>query len=101
MEKPYRSNVMSVDCQASGNKFKIFAQTDLPGCDAYRWLPLWIEYLEEVIYKHPLGPDDYVFPAMGANGLVQRGEHITHDTVQKWWIINFSNALLEKAYVPF
>src|ERR1700677_1675604 len=53
MEKPYGSNVMSVDCQASGNKFKIFAQPDLLGCDAYRWLPLWIEYLDVMIRQNP------------------------------------------------
>lgn len=68
-----------------GNKFKIFAQPDLPtACDAYHWLPTWIEYLESVIYKRTLEPEDYIFPAMGATGLVQRGECISQDTVQKW-----------------
>ncbi|KAF8142208.1 hypothetical protein K438DRAFT_1500939, partial [Mycena galopus ATCC 62051] len=31
-----------------------------------------------------LQPDDYIFPAIGANGIVQTGENITHDDVQQW-----------------
>ena len=31
-----------------------------------------------------MGPDDCVFPAMGANGIVQPREQLSHDVVQKW-----------------
>ncbi|KAJ7711154.1 hypothetical protein B0H14DRAFT_2645883 [Mycena olivaceomarginata] len=44
----------------------------------------WVKYLEEDIYGRTLQPDDYIFPAIGANGIVQTGEHISHDDVQKW-----------------
>ncbi|KAJ7850505.1 hypothetical protein B0H14DRAFT_2355646 [Mycena olivaceomarginata] len=44
----------------------------------------WVKYLEEDIYGHPLQPDSYIFPATGANGIVQTGEHISHEDVQKW-----------------
>jgi hypothetical protein len=56
----------------------------LPACDAFRWLTLWIRYLETVHYGRPLDLEDYIFPAMGANGIVQPREHISHDTVQSW-----------------
>ncbi|KAJ7814603.1 hypothetical protein B0H14DRAFT_2604000 [Mycena olivaceomarginata] len=65
-------------------KYKICSQPDLPACDAHHWLPLWRKYLQEVIYHRPLGPEDYIFPAIGANGIVQVGEHVSHDDVQKW-----------------
>ena len=67
-----------------GNHYKLFAQPELPACDAFRWLTLWIQFLESVHYGHPLNPDDYIFPAMGANGVVQPQEHVSHDTVQNW-----------------
>ncbi|KAI6000188.1 hypothetical protein F5J12DRAFT_724203, partial [Pisolithus orientalis] len=31
-----------------------------------------------------LDPDDNVFPAMGANGVVQPCEPISHDAMQQW-----------------
>ncbi|KIJ12020.1 hypothetical protein PAXINDRAFT_32889, partial [Paxillus involutus ATCC 200175] len=33
---------------------------------------------------HTLEPDDWVFPAMGANGVVQPREQLSNDTVHKW-----------------
>jgi hypothetical protein len=44
---------------------------------------MWINFLESHHYGRPLEPEDYVFPAMGANGVVQPREHISHDTVQQ------------------
>ncbi|KAJ6619323.1 hypothetical protein B0H10DRAFT_1793614 [Mycena sp. CBHHK59/15] len=44
----------------------------------------WKKYLEEEIYGRPLEPEDYIFPAIGVNGFVKIGEHISHDNVQKW-----------------
>ncbi|KAJ7938668.1 hypothetical protein B0H13DRAFT_1851256 [Mycena leptocephala] len=64
--------------------FEICPRPDLPACDAYHWLPLWWKYLQEVIYRRQLRPDDYIFLAIGANGVSQVGEHVSHDNVQKW-----------------
>ncbi|KAI6141442.1 hypothetical protein BKA82DRAFT_3986196 [Pisolithus tinctorius] len=66
------------------NRYKIFPQPELPGADCFLWLPLWVHWLERVHYQQPLDPDDNVFPAMGANGVVQPREPISHDTVQQW-----------------
>ncbi|EGN92008.1 hypothetical protein SERLA73DRAFT_66490, partial [Serpula lacrymans var. lacrymans S7.3] len=32
---------------------------------------------------HSLKADNFVFPAIGANGVIHPGEHITQDMVQK------------------
>ncbi|KAK6984285.1 hypothetical protein R3P38DRAFT_3410020 [Favolaschia claudopus] len=84
--KGWQKRVNKTDKEADlrSGKFKICAQPDLPACDSFTWMTRWVKYLEEDIYKCPLNPDDYIFPATGANGIVQTGEHISHDDVQKW-----------------
>lgn len=67
-----------------GGRYKICAQPDLPACDAYHWLWKWRQHLQDEVYQRPLLPDDYIFPAIGANGIVQTGEHLSHDDVNKW-----------------
>ncbi|KAJ7192757.1 hypothetical protein GGX14DRAFT_528316 [Mycena pura] len=77
-------NKAQKEADLRSGKYKISSQPNLPACDAYHWLPLWRRYLQEVVYCRPLAPDDYIFPAVGANGVVQVGEHVSHDDVQKW-----------------
>ncbi|KAJ7742394.1 hypothetical protein B0H14DRAFT_2407147, partial [Mycena olivaceomarginata] len=79
-----RINKTQTEADLRSGKFKIRAQPDLPACDAFNRMTRWVKYLEEDIYGRTLQPDDYIFPAIGANGIVQTGEHISHDDVQKW-----------------
>lgn len=55
----------------------------MPACNAYRHLTEWLDCLQD-IYERPLEGEDYVFPAMGANGIIHPSEPISHDTIQKW-----------------
>ena len=66
------------------NKFKLFPQPNIHSCDAFYWLNLWIKFLKTQHYGHPLKPDDFIFPSMGANGVVYPLEHIADDMVQDW-----------------
>ncbi|KAG1901248.1 uncharacterized protein F5891DRAFT_1144993 [Suillus fuscotomentosus] len=66
------------------NQYKLYPQPDLPGCDCFFWLLLWLTFLEVAHYGRKLEPEDYIFPAIGANGIVHCGEPISHDTVQAW-----------------
>ncbi|KAG1906357.1 uncharacterized protein F5891DRAFT_1138182 [Suillus fuscotomentosus] len=66
------------------NRYKLYPQPDLPGCDCFFWLLLWLTFLEVAHYGRKLEPEDYIFPAIGANGIVHCGEPISHDTVQAW-----------------
>ncbi|KIM35710.1 hypothetical protein M413DRAFT_55263, partial [Hebeloma cylindrosporum] len=66
------------------NIFHLYDRPDLGACNAYRWLNEWISFLEDEIYKRPLDPDDYIFPAMGVNGIVHPRELMSHETVQKY-----------------
>lgn len=80
-----------------GNHYKLFAQPELPACDAFRWLTLWVTYLETQHYGRPLDPEDYIFPTMGANGVVQPQEHVSHDTIQAWINEATTGAGIQKA----
>ncbi|KAF8133155.1 hypothetical protein K438DRAFT_1787671 [Mycena galopus ATCC 62051] len=80
-----RINKTQKEADLRNGKFKICAQPDFPeACDAFKRMTRWVKYLEEDIYGRTLESDDYIFPAIGANGIVQTGEHISHDNVQKW-----------------
>ncbi|KAK6980603.1 hypothetical protein R3P38DRAFT_3235499 [Favolaschia claudopus] len=87
--------------EPTGGKFKICAQSGLPACDSFSWMTRWVKYLEQEIYQRPLKPEDYIFPATGANGIVQTGEHISHDDVQKWITEFASGADLPRANGTF
>jgi integrase len=40
--------------------------------------------LKHIHYNGKLEPDDFIFPAIGSNGIIHHGEHISHDAVQAW-----------------
>jgi len=71
-------------CFPAGNHYKVYPQPELPGADCFLWLMLWICWLKQVHYQCPLAPDDPIFPAMGANGIVQPCLAVSSDTVQQW-----------------
>ncbi|KAG2140603.1 hypothetical protein DEU56DRAFT_734911 [Suillus clintonianus] len=66
------------------NHYKIYPRPDILACDNFFWTLVWIKWLEHFHYGHSLQPNDFIFPAMGASGVVQPGQPISHDTVQKW-----------------
>ena len=79
-----KGSICSREPLIPANKFKLFPQPDLPACDAFHWLKLWISFLETQHYGRPLEPDDFIFPSMGANGVVYPLKHVSHDAVQDW-----------------
>lgn len=67
-----------------GNHYQLYPQPHLPASDAFLWLSVWMRWLEVYHYARELEPDDCIFPSMGANGVVQPREQLSHDAVQKW-----------------
>jgi hypothetical protein len=67
-----------------GNHYQLYPQPQLLASDSFLWLSVWMRWLEVYHYGRELHPDDFVFPSMGANGVVQPREPLSHDTVQKW-----------------
>ena len=67
----------------AANHYQIFPRPDLTSCDAFFWLLTWIRWVEYVHLGRPMADEDFVFPAVGANGVIQPGELLTSDSVQK------------------
>ncbi|KAG2104313.1 uncharacterized protein F5147DRAFT_638301 [Suillus discolor] len=84
--KGWQKRVDKGICEADlrSNHYKIFPRPDMPSCDSFIWMLLWIKWLEFFHYGRTLGPNDFIFPSMGANGIMQPGQPLSHDTVQKW-----------------
>ena len=64
----------------TGNRYNIYKQ-DVYAMDMYTHLPLWIKVLETELGR-PLEDDDYIFPFIGSNGLINPKQPIKHDAVQ-------------------
>jgi integrase len=74
----------------AANHYKIYPRPNMPACDNFFWMLVWIKWLQSFHYGRTLQLNDFIFPAMSANGVVHPGQPISHDTVQKW--INESTA---------
>jgi hypothetical protein len=74
---------MSADHLILGNVYNIYPQSDLPHMDVYVCLKLWVDFLESKVYNQPLDPNDYIFPSLGSNGRVNRGQPVSKDAVQE------------------
>ncbi|KAG1858189.1 hypothetical protein F4604DRAFT_1685051 [Suillus subluteus] len=66
------------------NHYKIYPHPDAPACDSFFWTMIWIKWHKSFHYGHTLQPNNFLFPAMSANGIVHPGQPIFHDTIQKW-----------------
>ncbi|KIJ40152.1 hypothetical protein M422DRAFT_256981 [Sphaerobolus stellatus SS14] len=67
-----------------GHNYEVHDQPESPGINMYFHFLRWLEFLELYIYRRALQPEDYVFPAIRANGVAKPGTPIPHDTIQKW-----------------
>jgi hypothetical protein len=66
-----------------GNEYEIYAQPKTPDVCMYTHFPVWIRFLQVVLLKRPLQPNEFVFPRIGANGIVYPHDEMSHDAVQK------------------
>ena len=67
-----------------GHEYQIFPQPEHPNIDMYSHFLYWLKFLQNYIYHRALGDDDYIFPAIGSNGVAHIGNPVPHNTIQKW-----------------
>ncbi|KAF8520959.1 hypothetical protein BU17DRAFT_46168, partial [Hysterangium stoloniferum] len=67
-----------------GHKYHIYEQPENPNIDMHFHFLQWLQFSNQFIYHRPLEVDDYIFPAIGSNGIAQIETPIPHDTIQKW-----------------
>ncbi len=64
----------------AGNTYNIYKQ-DAHAMDMYTHLLHWLEILKFELGR-PLGDDDYIFPFIGNNGIINPKQAIQHQFVQ-------------------
>ena len=62
----------------------MYLQPNLTSCNCFYWLMLWISFVKLVHYCRPMDLDDYIFPVMGAAGIIQPHALLSHNAVQNW-----------------
>ncbi|KAI6002511.1 hypothetical protein EDC04DRAFT_2908510 [Pisolithus marmoratus] len=68
-----------------GNHYQVYPRPDMgKACDAFVRLLFWMRWVEVVHLGRLMAEDDFLFPAVGANGVLQPGEPLSHDMVQRW-----------------
>ncbi|KAH9830800.1 uncharacterized protein C8Q71DRAFT_842312 [Rhodofomes roseus] len=72
-----------LETELEGNTFHIYNQPHLSAANMFHHLPVWLNYLERFHYLRPLCDEEYLFPVIGPNGIIQPHLPVSHDTVQK------------------
>jgi integrase len=68
----------------SGHTYNVYPRPNNPAIDLYTHMWNWKEFYETHLLGRKLKPDDYIFPSLGANGLVAHPHiPISSDIVQK------------------
>ncbi|KAL4065526.1 hypothetical protein V8B97DRAFT_2025782 [Scleroderma yunnanense] len=81
-QKKVDKGFREIDLQS--NCYKIYPQPDLTSCDLFFWLMVWVRWLEYVHLGWAMVDRDFIFPVIGANGIVKPCEQLSQDAVQKW-----------------
>ncbi|KAF8521078.1 hypothetical protein BU17DRAFT_46090, partial [Hysterangium stoloniferum] len=64
--------------------YEIYPHPELPSVDMDQHMHNWISFLESHVYGQILQSEDFLFPSVGSNGIVQPGSFMSHDVVQIW-----------------
>ncbi|KAI6035401.1 hypothetical protein F5J12DRAFT_924235 [Pisolithus orientalis] len=73
------------EADLQSNRYKIYPRPDMgKACDTLLHLVSWMKWVELVHLGRPMTEEDFLFPAIGTNGVLQPGEPLSHDTIQKW-----------------
>ncbi|KAL4080479.1 hypothetical protein J3A83DRAFT_4421993 [Scleroderma citrinum] len=82
-QRKLEKGVREIDLHS--NQYKIYPCPDMGvACDTFRWLLLWVKWVEYIHLGHSMAKGDFLFPAVGTNGILQPGIPLSHDTVQRW-----------------
>ncbi|KAF8509080.1 hypothetical protein BU17DRAFT_70598 [Hysterangium stoloniferum] len=66
------------------HEYHIYEQPENPNIDMHFHFLRWFQFSNQFIYHCLLEVDDYIFPAIGSNGIARIETPIPHDTIQKW-----------------
>ncbi|GJJ05983.1 hypothetical protein Clacol_000170 [Clathrus columnatus] len=76
-------NKLNKEQELHGHLYDIYPQPELPAADVDKHMVIWLNFLK-LMYGRLLSPDDFIFPSISSNGLIQANSPMSHDTIQKW-----------------
>ncbi|KAF7980054.1 hypothetical protein HWV62_39826 [Athelia sp. TMB] len=82
LRKNWQKNLDRKDGDLRGHRYNIYPQPDTPSVDLYKHMLDWLD-IYEMFLGRPLQPDDYIFPSLHVNGVIQSHRNITSDLAQK------------------
>ncbi|KAL4072779.1 hypothetical protein V8B97DRAFT_2023514 [Scleroderma yunnanense] len=53
-------------------------------CNLFFWLVVWVRWVEHVQLGQAMVDGDYIFPVIGANGVLKLCKPLLQDAIQKW-----------------
>ncbi|KAG1787904.1 uncharacterized protein HD556DRAFT_1312345 [Suillus plorans] len=65
------------------HEYEVYAQPKTPEICMFTHLRAWVSFLEEVLLQRPLLPEEYIFPRVGANGVVYPSDELSYDAIMK------------------
>ncbi|KAG0700237.1 hypothetical protein DFH29DRAFT_876759 [Suillus ampliporus] len=71
------------DGALDGHKYEIYPQQQTPEICMFTHLRAWVNFLEEVLLRRPLEPDEFIFARVGANSVVYASDELSYDGVMK------------------
>jgi len=76
--------IVRTSLHSPGNHYKIYPRPDMGrACDPFFWVLFWMNWVKYVHLGQAMGVGDFLFPAVGAGGVIQSGWPLSHDLVQK------------------
>ncbi|KIO04655.1 hypothetical protein M404DRAFT_142566 [Pisolithus tinctorius Marx 270] len=73
------------EADLQSNHYKIYPCLDMAkACDTLLHLVSWMKWVKLVHLSQLMTEEDFLFPTIGINGMLQLGEPLSHDTIQKW-----------------
>ncbi|KAG1778323.1 hypothetical protein EV702DRAFT_1044634 [Suillus placidus] len=72
-----------IDGALKGHEYEVYAQPKTPEICMFMHLRAWVSFLEEVLLQRPLQPEEYIFPRVGANGVIYPSDELSYDAVMK------------------
>ncbi|KAF8523185.1 hypothetical protein BU17DRAFT_64076 [Hysterangium stoloniferum] len=75
---------ITLDLKTNDDYKYTYFKPENPNIDMHFHFLRWLQFSNQFIYHRPLEADDYIFPAIGSNGIARIKTPIPHDTIQKW-----------------
>ncbi|KAH7904965.1 hypothetical protein BJ138DRAFT_1106376 [Hygrophoropsis aurantiaca] len=66
-----------------GNHYEIYEQAKTPEICMYLHLRTYVRYLEKVVLRRLMEPEEFIFPRVGSNGIYYFKQEMSYDAVQK------------------